>query len=71
MGWGWLALGWMGLGWMGLDWIALALLDFCRDKLASFKVPAEIRIVTDFPRVTLGKIDKKTLRKSLAEEPPL
>lgn len=49
----------------------LALLDFCRDKLASFKVPAEIHIVTDFPRVTLGKIDKKTLRKSLAEEPPL
>jgi len=49
----------------------LALLDYCRSKLASFKVPAEIRIVTDFPRVTLGKIDKKTLRKSLAEEPPL
>ncbi|MFT3723366.1 MAG: AMP-binding protein [Hyphomonadaceae bacterium] len=42
-----------------------ALLQVCREKLAAFKVPAEIHVVEDFPRVTLGKIDKKTLRASL------
>lgn len=41
------------------------LLEICREKLAAFKVPTEICVVTDFPRVTLGKIDKKTLRAGL------
>ncbi len=40
----------------------------CREKLADFKVPREVRVVDDFPRVTLGKIDKKKLRQVLAEE---
>jgi len=42
-----------------------ALLDLCKSKLASFKVPDEIIVVADFPRVTLGKIDKKLLRQQL------
>jgi crotonobetaine/carnitine-CoA ligase len=45
------------------------LFRICREKLAAFKVPAEIRIVADFPRVTLGKIDKKTLRAELRSDP--
>lgn len=45
-----------------------ALLEACRARLASFKVPHEIRLIADFPRVTLGKIDKKSLRAELARE---
>ncbi|HEY1837585.1 MAG TPA: AMP-binding protein [Rhizomicrobium sp.] len=40
----------------------------CKEKLADFKVPREVRVVEEFPRVTLGKIDKKELRRRLKEE---
>jgi crotonobetaine/carnitine-CoA ligase len=43
------------------------LLAACQAKLASFKVPDEIFVVDDLPRVTLGKIDKKQLRSRMAE----
>ncbi len=45
------------------------LLAACREKLADFKVPREIHVVEDFPRVTLGKIDKKLLRTTLNAKP--
>ncbi|HLE84104.1 MAG TPA: AMP-binding protein [Thermoanaerobaculia bacterium] len=38
-----------------------ALLAHCRDHLASFKVPAEIRFVPELPRNALGKIQKHRL----------
>lgn len=38
----------------------------CRAKLADFKVPREIHIVDELPRVTLGKVDKKELRRRVA-----
>jgi len=47
--------------------LAARVLTTCREKLADFKVPHEIIVVDEFPRVTLGKIDKKELRRSLAE----
>lgn len=40
----------------------------CREKLADFKAPREVRVVDELPRVTLGKIDKKKLRQQLADE---
>lgn len=43
------------------------LLEACRARLASFKVPDEVIVVDEFPRVTLGKIDKKELRRQLKE----
>ena len=44
------------------------IIDSCRDKLADFKVPREVHVIDDFPRVTIGKIDKKALRRQLADE---
>jgi crotonobetaine/carnitine-CoA ligase len=44
-----------------------ALLAACRAKLAKFKVPDEIIVVTDLPRLIIGKIDKQTLRRQMAE----
>ena len=38
----------------------------CRDALASFKVPREIRFVDEMPRSTLEKVAKAELRKLLA-----
>lgn len=39
----------------------------CRAALADFKVPREVIIVDEMPRVTLEKVDKKTLRAQLAQ----
>jgi crotonobetaine/carnitine-CoA ligase len=47
--------------------LAARVLAACREKLADFKVPREIIVVGEFPRVTLGKIDKKELRRSLLD----
>jgi len=40
----------------------------CRERLADFKVPREVRIVDSFPRSTLDRIAKNTLREQL---PPI
>ena len=42
--------------------------DACAASLAAFKQPAEIRIVSEFPRSTLNKVAKAALRAVLAEE---
>ncbi len=47
--------------------LAENILAACRQKLASFKVPAEIRFVDEFPRSTLEKIAKAELRKLIRE----
>jgi malonyl-CoA/methylmalonyl-CoA synthetase len=40
-----------------------AILAWCRDRLAPFKVPAEIRLVGELPRNALGKLQKHRLRE--------
>ena len=42
-----------------------AVMTACRDKLADFKVPREIRFVDEMPRSTLEKVAKAELRKLL------
>ncbi|WP_394140191.1 AMP-binding protein [Cytobacillus oceanisediminis] len=39
------------------------ILDYCKDKLAKFKVPSRIEMVTEFPRTSVGKIQKHILRQ--------
>jgi len=38
------------------------LMEFCKDKLADFKRPRDIRFVDSLPITAMGKIDKKELR---------
>ena len=39
------------------------LIDFCRDKIAGFKIPRRLEIVEELPRNPSGKILKKILRE--------
>lgn len=41
------------------------LTGFCRERLARYKVPGRFRVVSGLPRLTSGKLDKVTLRKTL------
>lgn len=41
------------------------ILRFCRDRLADYKIPREIRVMNALPRTATGKIAKLELRKSL------
>jgi crotonobetaine/carnitine-CoA ligase len=45
--------------------LAEQIIDLCSQQLADFKVPREVFVLTQIPRVTLGKLDKKTLRRQL------
>ncbi|XP_049764636.1 medium-chain acyl-CoA ligase ACSF2, mitochondrial-like isoform X1 [Schistocerca cancellata] len=42
--------------------------DFCRGKIAHFKIPHYIRFVEEFPKTVSGKIQKFKLRKMLEKE---
>lgn len=43
------------------------LLDFCRQELASYKVPVRIDILAEVPKTTIGKIDKSAVRELLTK----
>ena len=39
------------------------LLEYCRDRLANYKVPKEVTICSEFPLLPIGKVDKIALRE--------
>lgn len=44
-----------------------ALKCFCRERLAAYKCPADIRVLDDLPKTESGKITRNTLRDSLRD----
>jgi fatty-acyl-CoA synthase len=42
--------------------------DFCRDRLAHFKIPRYVRFVEDFPMTVTGKVQKFVMRERMAAE---
>ena len=43
------------------------IIDYCKERLAKFKVPSKIYIVESLPKTPAAKIDKKALQESLEE----
>ena len=43
------------------------LLTHCRERLVKFKVPDAINFISEFPRTSVGKIQKHILRKNVDE----
>ncbi len=42
--------------------------QFCRDKLAHYKVPRYVKFVTEFPQTVTGKIQKFKIREQMRDE---
>jgi acyl-CoA synthetase (AMP-forming)/AMP-acid ligase II len=45
-----------------------AAIEYCRGKIASFKIPRRVVFVEDFPMTSSGKIQKAVLRAQAREE---
>ena len=43
------------------------LAQFCRDRLAAYKIPAQVDLVTELPKSATGKILKRILRDQAAK----
>jgi crotonobetaine/carnitine-CoA ligase len=42
--------------------LAEAILAHCRGKLSAYKLPSELQLVAEFPRTSVGKVQKHLLR---------
>jgi len=40
-------------------------IDYCRDKLAKFKIPARVEFIDELPRNATGKVLKRVLREQI------
>ena len=49
----------------GVEIDPAALARFCRDRLAAYKCPAEIRVMDDLPKTVTGKITRNVLKREL------
>lgn len=50
--------------------VAAALTDYCRSRLARYKVPKQFHVLSTLPRTGAGKIDKPALRRRATGAPP-
>ena len=50
--------------------LAEALLAYCRERLARFKCPRELRFQAELPRSEAGKVVKREIRRMLEEPQP-
>lgn len=50
----------------GIEGDAAALIQFCKDSLASYKAPKVVKFITSIPRTGLGKIDRGKLESMSA-----
>ena len=48
----------------GVDATEAELIQHCRDHLAHFKCPTQVRFVEELPRTATGKLQKYKLRES-------
>lgn len=60
-------LGWVRIR-VGQDLTAEELIAFCQRKIARFKTPSSVRLVTEFPLTANGKIDRRKIRELEIEE---
>ena len=44
-----------------------AIRDYCRDRIAHYKVPRYVRFVDAFPMTVTGKIQKFVMRQAMSE----
>jgi fatty-acyl-CoA synthase len=44
------------------------IIDFCKEKMANFKVPKEVHFVTDWPMTGSGKVQKFKLVENLLQK---
>jgi long-chain acyl-CoA synthetase len=42
--------------------------EFCRQHLASFKIPTEIEFIDELPKTTVGKVLRRVLREQELEK---
>ena len=42
--------------------------DFCRERIAYFKVPRYVRLVDEFPMTVTGKVQKYKMREQMIAE---
>jgi acyl-CoA synthetase (AMP-forming)/AMP-acid ligase II len=50
----------------GMQLAPATMVEYCRQRLASFKKPEEIHIVTELPKNHLGKVLRRELRAQFA-----
>ena len=52
----------------GQDANAKEIRDFCRSKIAHYKVPRYVKFVTEFPMTVTGKVQKYKMREFAIKE---